>query len=268
VPEVLFDSVRLRQILLLLAARAREAMPGGGQLHIGAEHAEITPAAAAAYPYHVAPGDYALLVVRDEGAPLAQAELESIFEPFAVSLGSDATGLELSSVYGTIKQAGGYVWVDSGERGTAFRMYLPLAVEPLPLLPGPATPERGDRTVLVVEDDASVRAVVCQSLLRRGYYVIEAQDGREALQVVETRGGRPDALITDLLMPGMGGRELAQELISRYGAFPVLYISGYTHDALLAESVLEPGETLLSKPFSTQQLVNTLRDVMEGVSHT
>ncbi|HSJ23715.1 MAG TPA: response regulator [Longimicrobiales bacterium] len=268
-PPIFFDAVRLRRILLLLAQRAREVLPEhGGHFVMEAAPGEISAEKAATFPYPVVPGDYVVLTVRDSGRPLSDTQLAAVFEPFGVSIGRNSTGLELSSVYGTIKQGGGYVWVESNAAGTAFSIYLPVATIPLPLLVEPSVEERPRRTILVAEDDPSVRAVVREALLRRGYYVLEADDGEEALRVIEARGTPPDALVTDLMMPRLGGRDLARELLRRYGQFPILYISGYSEDAVMSESMLTPGETLLSKPFSARHVADALHDVLEGVTHT
>lgn len=266
VPQVFFDPGRLQRILLVLAARAHAHMPNGGRFTIATGAHEITAADIVQFPYPVNTGEYVVLSVSDTGPPLSEAEQSTIFEPFAVSIGEDATGLELSSVYGTIKQSGGYVWLDGdAEAGTTFKIYLrPIDTEQEAVAALPRS-EGGGRTILVVEDDPAVRVVLRETLLRHGFLVLEAKDGSEALEIVRQAGSRPDALVTDLMMPITGGRELVTLLKQQYGAFPVLYISGYTEEAGMSESVLEPGAILLTKPFSMQRLVEALRHVLDGV---
>jgi two-component system, cell cycle sensor histidine kinase and response regulator CckA len=266
-PHIHFDPVRLHRILLLLAARAKEAMSDGGRFDIAATAGEITDEAAHSFPYPVVAGDYVIVSVSDSGEPMPASAVESVFDPFAARLGPGSTGLELSSLYGTIKQAGGYVWASSDPRGTTFRMYLPVAVSPLPLLEAdPAEPGSQARTILVVEDEPAVREVVRQTLLRRGYFVVEAEDGADALRILQRMQVRPDAVVTDLMMPKVGGRDLAAAITREYGPVPILYISGYAEDAVMAESLLAPGEVLLPKPFSGSQLVQAVEDVLKGAA--
>jgi two-component system, cell cycle sensor histidine kinase and response regulator CckA len=202
--------------------------------------------------------------VSDSGPALSEGDQASIFEPFACGVGEAATGLELSSVYGTIKQSGGYVWVASGpESGTTFEMYLRFAAAREHGRESRRQRMLGGRTVLVAEDDAAVRAVVRQTLLRDGYFVLEASDGVDALEVIDQAGTSIDALVTDLMMPNMGGRELAQAVTKRLGEVPILFISGYTEEAALSESILEPHSALLAKPFSAHALSERIRTLLE-----
>lgn len=259
VPPVLMDPVQLRRILMIIAARAGERIRGGGEFRLSTGSKRITETEAARYPYPVLAGEYAVLTATDTGAPLSEAAQAQIFEPFSVLLGADSTGLELSSVYGTVKQSGGYVWVlNEEDRGTSFRLYLPVtAVEAPQVEPSESDGERG--MVLVAEDDAQVRAVVCRVLLKQGYYILEAADGEEALRLAEHVGKRLDLVVTDLAMPKMGGRELANALSRIHPDVPILFMSGQRDGE--PESPHDPvtDEVFIRKPFSPNELAAKLR---------
>jgi two-component system, cell cycle sensor histidine kinase and response regulator CckA len=259
VPQILMDPAQFRRILLIIAARAGERMRDGGEFRLRTARATITDLDAARYPYPVIPGDYAVLTATDTGPALSASAQAQIFEPFSVLLGEDSTGLELSSVYGTIKQSGGYVWVENEEgAGTSFRLVLPVAaVEApsmdLPLLDG----EQG--MVLVAEDDAHVRAVVCRVLLKQGYYILEAADGEEALRLAEHLGKRLDLVVTDLAMPNMGGRELATALRRMHPDVPVLFMSGQRDGEPTTADDPVTDEVFIRKPFGPSELAAKLR---------
>jgi PAS domain S-box-containing protein len=264
-PHVFMDPSQLRRILLILASRAAERMPDGGRFTLTTLREEITEEAALRYPYPVLPGEYVVLSVTDSGPVLGPEEQARIFEPFSGGVGEESTGLELSSVYGTVKQSGGYVWVASEEGvGTTFRVFLPLASSGAgeSLAEEPVdTSERG--MVLVAEDDVHVRAVVCRVLLREGYYVLEAADGEDALRLAEHLGDRLDLVVTDLMMPRMGGRELANALRASRPALPILFMSGQP-DEVPAEMGADAGEAFIMKPFSPNELASQLRTLSAG----
>jgi PAS domain S-box-containing protein len=259
VPPVLMDPAQFRRILLIVAARAGERMREGGEFRLCTARATISSFEAARYPYPVLPGDYVVVTATDTGAPLSEAARAQIFEPFSVLVGEDSTGLELSSVYGTIKQSGGYVWVTNDEGGgTSFRMVLPVAVVEAP---GTGGAEAGGEhgMVLVAEDDAHVRAVVCRVLLKQGYYILEAADGEEALRLAEHLGQRLDLVVTDLAMPKMGGRELATALRSIHPDVPVLFMSGQRDGEAPRSDDPVTDDAFIRKPFSPSELATKLR---------
>jgi PAS domain S-box-containing protein len=264
-PRIFMDPSQLRRILLILASRAAERMPDGGRFTLTTRRGEISDEEALRYPYPVLPGEYVVLSVTDSGPALSAEEQARIFEPFSAGVGEDSTGLELSSVYGTVKQSGGYVWVSSQEgEGTTFRMFLPLASSGAgeSLAEEPVdTSERG--MVLVAEDDVHVRAVVCRVLLREGYYVLEAADGEDALRLAEHLGDRLDLVVTDLVMPRMGGRELAGALRASRPDLPILFMSGQP-DEIPPRAASEGEEAFIMKPFSPSELASRLRALSAG----
>ena len=253
------DPGQIHQVLMNLTLNARDAMPAGGRITIQTA-TEIREDGAR-------PGQYAHLSVGDNGHGMSAEILERIFEPFFTtkSLGA-GTGLGLSSVYGIVQQAGGWVEVDSAPgRGSTFRVYLPI----LERASSPAAPERphaelpgGTETVLVVEDQEDLRRVAVEILREQGYRVLEAGDGDEALSVCTASEGPVHLLFTDLVMPGMDGRELARLIRERTLETRVLFTSGYQLGD--RQAALAAGETLLPKPFSPSQLCGKVRDVLDG----
>jgi PAS domain S-box-containing protein len=265
-PRVLMDPAHLRRILLILGSRAGEQMPEGGRLIVSTRPARITEADARSYPYPVLTGDYAVLCVADTGPELTESVRSLMFEPFVAGVGEDATGLELSGVYGTVKQSGGYVWVDGREGGGAeFRLYLPLAgVEEESVVVGSEIEAGGRGMVLVAEDDAHVRALVSRVLLKEGYYVLEAADGEEALRLAEHLGRRLDLVVADMAMPRMGGRELGAALLGDQPDLPILYMSGQPDLAPQPELGGGPEPAFIQKPFSPGELAAKLRTLYAG----
>jgi PAS domain S-box-containing protein len=258
------DARQLDQVLLNLTINARDAMPAGGTLTIRTADVELGPAEAhAAAGEPVAPGRYVRLVVEDTGTGIDEAIRQRIFEPFFTTKPVGAgTGLGLASVYGIVKQSGGYIAVDGAPgSGARFVIHLPRA-DAAADEPEPAAERRktgAGETVLVVEDEPAVRAMIVRALRDEGYRVLAADDGRAALELLDGEGRRPDVVLTDLVMPRMDGRALAAEMEARFPGVPVIFISGYVAGGAAAQDRAgEPG--LLQKPVSPEQLVAVVRE--------
>jgi len=247
------DPGQLEQIIINLAVNARDAMPGGGRLSIEAANLEQVEGR---------PGRYVLLAVSDTGIGMDEQTKARIFEPFFTTKESGkGTGLGLATVYGIVKQAGGFIWVDSEPgRGTSFEVYLPRVDEPAaPAItrPAPAEPARGTETVLVVEDAPAVRLVTRQVLERYGYTVLEAPTGDIALRIAAKHHGPIHLLLTDVVMPGLSGRQLAGQLSQLRSEMKVLYVSGYA-------DTVESAGAYLQKPFAPEALARRVRDVLDA----
>jgi PAS domain S-box-containing protein len=259
------DPGQLEQVLLNLAINARDAMPEGGRLTIEVRVVELGDAYAADH-LRVRPGAYALLAVSDTGCGMDEATRARAFEPFFTTKGEKGTGLGLATVYGIVEQAGGRVGVYSEPgRGTTFKAYLPLvpAGAEAPAEAAPAgPPPRGTETVLLAEDEGPVRALARAVLEAHGYTVLEAADGRHALTAAALHAGPIHLLVTDLVMPGAGGRELAGRLREQRPGLKVLYLSGYTEDAVVRHGVLEAEADFLQKPFTREALARKVREVL------
>jgi CheY-like chemotaxis protein len=244
-------------------------MPQGGKLLLETANAELDETYTGQHP-GVKPGRFVLLAVSDTGMGMDAATQAHIFEPFFTTKGpGKGTGLGLAMVYGILKQSGGDIWLYSEPgQGTTFKIYLPRVDEPGPEVKEPSPVSellRGDETVLLVEDEESVRVLARQSLELRGYTVLEASYGGEALLLVEQKPDPIDLLVTDVVMPGgLNGRELAEQLSLFYPALKVLYISGYTDDAILHHGVLEAGMHFLQKPFTPSALAQKVRQVLDA----
>ena len=263
--KVLADPVQLEQVLLNLAVNASEAMPTGGQLTI--EVSDIALGESYAHRHHgVQPGHYVCLTVTDSGVGMDRATRERIWEPFFTTK-PGGTGLGLSTVYGIVRQSGGHVWVYSEPgTGTTFKIYLPVATDTVPEAEPPApdgVPLGGHETILVVEDEALVRDVTRSMLSRRGYRVLMANDGDHALRVASEHFGEIHLLLTDVVMPRANGRRVAEQLRMLRPGLRVLYMSGYTEDAIVHHGVLEPGIVLLEKPFTEPDLARAVRAMLD-----
>jgi hypothetical protein len=263
------DPGQLEQVLLNLAVNARDAMPGGGRLSVGTSRLAITEEHVERR-HRLPPGDYACLAVTDTGVGMDDATQAHLFEPFFTTKEvGKGTGLGLATVYGIVKQSGGYIWVYSEPaRGTTVKVYLPRVpgvAEAAAPAPVPTVVRGGHETVLLVEDAAPVRTLARRSLEARGYRVLDASDGPAALELSARHTGGIDLLVTDVVMPGMSGRELAERLAPQRPGMKVLYTSGYTDDAMVRQGVLTAGVAFLQKPFVPDTLARKVRDVLDGV---
>ena len=259
------DAGQIEQILMNLAVNSRDAMPKGGRLTIETSNFEADEASGAAH-YSVQPGAYVMLTVSDTGCGMDAETQSRIFEPFFTTKGQGkGTGLGLATVYGIIKQNGGYIWVSSEVgKGTTFRIFLPV-VESVP----EAAEVRGARTggsetVLLVEDEVKLRSLVRRVLETEGYLVLEALDCMEALLIASRHKGHIHMLLTDVVMPVMSGRELAERLAKRRPEMKILYMSGYTDDRIFRHGVLESGVAFLQKPFAPESLAHKVREVLDA----
>ena len=246
-----------------LAVNARDAMPQGGKLTV--ETANVTLAKPLSRPHAtVNSGQYVTLSVSDTGTGIDQETLDHIFEPFFTTKGSDqGTGLGLATVYGIVRQSGGSIIVEREfGKGTTFTIYLPRVVEEADTPDGEkpdVEPPRGSETVLLVEDEMSVRHLTHKFLEGNGYHVLEAIEGREAMRVSEHYDGPIHLLLTDVVMPGMSGCELVKTLSPLRPEMKVLYMSGYTDDAITGHGNLERGSSFLQKPFTLDRLARKVR---------
>ena len=262
------DPGQLEQVLLNLVVNARDAMPGGGRVLIETTRLLLRDELVERR-HRLAPGDYVCLAVTDSGLGMDEATQAHLFEPFFTTKEvGKGTGLGLATVYGIVKQSGGYIWVYSEPgRGTTVKVYLPRvpgAAEPPPPAPEPPALRGGHETVLLVEDAAPVRTLARRSLEACGYQVIDAADGPKALELSARHSGEIAVLVTDVVMPGMSGRELAERLAPTRPAMKVLYTSGYTDDAMVRQGVLNAGVAFLQKPFVPDSLARKVREVLDS----
>ena len=261
------DPGQLEQVLMNLAVNARDAMPRGGELVI--ETAEVDCRESDTGPEtDLAPGNYILLVVRDSGHGMDAETRSHIFEPFFTTKGrGKGTGLGLSTVYGIVKQSGGEITVESEVgRGATFRIYLPAFEAPpreTELVSPDHPPAEGAETILLVEDEAGLRKLAREMLRKQGYRVMEAGGGPEALRVWDRNPDRIDLLLTDVVMPQMSGRQLAEQLRAARPDLKVLYMSGYSHDVIARHGVLDSETAFLQKPFTHDTLGRKVRAVLD-----
>lgn len=263
------DAGQLEQVIMNLVVNAKDAMPEGGRITL--QSSSLTVGASSGERRFILPGTYVVISVSDTGHGMDKETQSRIFEPFFTTKEKGkGTGLGLSTVYGIVKQSNGYIYPESDLGcGTTFHIYLP-RVEDSAERSSPvksATPESaGSETVLLVEDEESVRELVRETLISRGYKVLEAENGEAGLRAAEAHQGKIDILITDVVMPGIGGRELAKKLAQLRPGINILYLSGYTEDTVFTEGSLAPGTAFLQKPFTLQNLARKVRDVLHGVS--
>jgi PAS domain S-box-containing protein len=264
------DAGQIEQVIMNLAVNARDAMPSGGKLTIETSNISLDEEYAR-FHAPLKPGNYVMLAISDTGAGMDSETQSHIFEPFFTTKGPKGTGLGLSTVYGIVKQSGGYIWVysESG-KGTTFKIYLPRvadAVESPALVAVPAeavATEPGTETILLVEDEANLRYLARQYLEKQGYRVLEAADGAVAMQIAVAHEGMIHLLLTDVIMPGMNGRELAQRISEIRPNAKVLYMSGYTENVIGRNGTLDAGVRLLQKPFTLRDLKSKVREVLDS----
>ncbi len=260
------DPAQLDQVLMNLAVNARDAMPQGGTLTIETANV-LVDAGHEAWPHVRKRGGYVKLAMTDTGCGMTPDVSGRIFEPFFTTKGIDqGTGLGLSTVFGIVQQSEGCVCVHSAPgRGTTFTVYVPAVAEPLTAT-GEVSPDaklRGCETILIVEDDASVRALASTSLRQFGYTVLTATDGRHALALIGDHVGSIDLVLTDVVMPKLSGGGLAKVLKSRFPRLKVLFMSGYTDDAVLRHGMRDDGVDLIQKPYTPVSLAQKVRQVLD-----
>ncbi len=261
------DQSQIEQIIMNLAVNARDAMPTGGKLKIRTANFEIDQTYTRNHPGSKA-GNYVLLAVTDTGTGMDPETLTHMFEPFFTTKErGKGTGLGLATVYGIVKQSNGYIWVNSAPgKGTSFEIYLPrYAGQPAEEQKVDSEERlRGSESILLVEDAEPLRKLARRFLETGGFRVMSAGSGEEALEVAAGFGGIFDLLLTDVVMPGMNGRVLAEQLLPRQPGMKVLYMSGYTDSFIAGHGVLEIGTHLLHKPFTDEVLIRKVREVLDG----
>ena len=269
VAAVRADPIQLDQVLLNLAINARDAMPQGGVLTVQTKSVQLSAEYVATRPgTAIRPGSFSVLVVSDTGTGMDRETMKHVFEPFFTTKPvGKGSGLGLAMVYGIVKQSGGYIWPYSeAGLGTTFKIYLPFT-EDTPAIRTEAQPEKilasKHATVLVVEDDALVRAIARRTLAEAGFSVLDAEDGQQALAIV-ARQEAIDVVLTDVAMPVFGGRELAQRLSHLRPGLPIIFMSGYTDDDLARRGLLDAGIPFLEKPFSPEDLARMVQDILQA----
>ncbi len=262
------DRSQMEQVLMNLAVNARDAMPEGGQLIIETSKVSLD----AQFEWHhsgLLKGNYVVLSISDTGVGMDEETKEHVFEPFFTTKEkAKGTGLGLATVYGIVKQSGGHIWVDSQKgKGTTFKIYLPMikSRKKSSKTDSPISENKsGTETILVVEDEFMVRELVCDSLKNSGYTILEASNGKEAIEIFNNNSKKIDLILTDVIMPSMSGRKMVEILQEKYPGINALYMSGYTDDAIIKHGVLEPGMAYIQKPFSPKALIQKVQEVLEG----
>ncbi len=267
--SVKVDASQFQQVLVNLVVNARDAMPDGGKIVIETSNAELDDAYCARRPY-VKPGRFVMVAVSDTGHGMSEEVKTHIFEPFfTTKVVGSGTGLGLATAYGAVKQAGGSIEVYSEVgSGTTFRIYLPRVEEEASKLVREVLPRQlqgGAETVLLVEDENIVRDMCARALDELGYKVLQASNGEDAIALSQGYGGRIDLLMTDVVMPGMNGGELAKQLIPHRPGMKVLFTSGYTEDVIVHHGVLDDEVSFLGKPYSPSALAKKIREVLDEV---
>jgi two-component system cell cycle sensor histidine kinase/response regulator CckA len=263
------DPGQVEQVLMNLAVNARDAMPHGGRLMM--ETSNVEAAAELARDLDLAPGRYAMLKVTDTGNGIDAITLSHVFEPFFTTKPvGKGTGLGLATAYGIVKQSGGSIQVESEVgRGATFRIYLPVAQGSLSKQQEPTAVEKvagGTETILIAEDEPDLRELARIFLEGYGYKVLEAANGQQAIQMADAFGGPIDLLLTDVIMPGMSGPQLAVKILGKRPQTKIVYMTGYTDDMVVQHKVLEPGVKLLQKPFGKLELALKVRSTLNETS--
>jgi signal transduction histidine kinase len=261
------DPGQIEQVIMNLVVNARDAMPTGGRLTITTTGATLDDAYARQH-VGVAPGEYVMLSVSDTGIGMDKVTQSRAFEPFFTTKAQgQGTGLGLSTVFGIVKQSGGNIWLYSEPgAGTTFRIYLPrVDGVAAPVRAQPVRPARGgSEKILLVEDEEQIRRVSSAILKKAGYRVVEARRPTEALELFARDAESIDLLLTDVVMPEMSGRQLAEQITAARGGIRVLFMSGYTNDAILHHGVLAPGISFIQKPLTPDSLIRKVREVLDG----
>jgi two-component system cell cycle sensor histidine kinase/response regulator CckA len=262
------DPGQIEQVIMNLVVNARDALPNGGRILIETSNVDLDSAYTLDHAI-VRPGPYVLLAVTDTGVGMTADTVAHIFEPFYTTKESGrGTGLGLSTVYGIVKQSGGYIWVYSEPaKGTTFKVYLPRVMDAVPTSTAPemplSTPPKGRETILLVEDEPAVRELIQMVLSERGYTVLEALVPEDAERLAGNNGAEIQLLLTDVVMPGISGRELAKRLTAHHPHLRVLYMSGYTFNVIAQDGTLEEGISFLQKPFTPQLLTEKVREALD-----
>jgi CheY-like chemotaxis protein len=262
------DPAQIEQVILNLAINARDAMPKGGKLTIETANVRLG-AAYADGRGDVTEGPHVMLAVSDTGTGIDAKDLPHVFEPFYTTKPvGEGTGLGLATVYGIVKQSGGHVFIYSEPSvGTTFKLYFPCAeshAEASERIGGTESSTGGTEIVLLVEDDSTVRELAARALREAGYRVLVAPSPAAALQLVEDCAGNVDILLTDVILPGMSGKALADQIVARFGRIRVLFVSGYTQNTIVHHGVLDAGVQFLPKPFTPAVLRDAVRRVLDG----
>jgi CheY-like chemotaxis protein len=264
---VRMDPGSLEQVVLNLAVNARDPMIDGGKLTIETDNTELSEAYGRKYGTSVPPGQYVVLAISDDGVGMDEDTQRNIYEPFFTTKeAGKGTGLGLSTCYGIVKQADGYIWAYSEVgKGTTFKIYLPRVAQDADEVALPVEPVslHGTETILVAEDDDQVRTIAARALTRLGYRVIEATDGADAVRLSESYADTIDLLLTDVVMPEISGKQLVEKMTVLRPAIKVLYMSGYTANAIVHRGVLDPGTNMLQKPFTPDALARKIRAVLD-----
>jgi signal transduction histidine kinase/ActR/RegA family two-component response regulator len=264
------DQSQIEQVIMNLAVNARDAMPSGGKLHIQTANVEVDTAYTRDHPGSKV-GSYVMLAIADTGTGMSAETIAHIFEPFFTTKGvGEGTGLGLATVYGVVKQSNGYIWVDSTPgKGSTFQIYLPrnLDTEQVSVAkPDVQSREKpkGSEMILLVEDAEPLRKLAQAFLESNGFRVLSATSGEAALEIAARHSGLFDLLLTDVVMPGMNGRVLAEQLSMRQPGLKVLFMSGYTDSFIAGHAVLQKGTNLLHKPFTEEIFISKVREVLDG----
>jgi nitrogen-specific signal transduction histidine kinase len=263
--NVMADPGQISQVVMNLAVNARDAMPGGGKLTIATEDVDLPAAGAGGLELDA--GAYVVLSVADTGHGMSEAVMGRIFDPFFTTkeIGK-GTGLGLATAYGIVKQHNGHIAIESEVgAGSVFRIYLPVAAGETATMPAPKhiNMPRGTETIMLVEDEPALLQLMTTIIGSLGYRVLTAADGNQALKIAEQHPGPVHVLLTDVIMPGMNGRTLADLFVKQHPETKVMFMSGYTEDFIAHHGVLEEGRVLVRKPLKPQDLAEKLREVLD-----